>query len=192
MLDVQRSDLVGAVVGSGTMGRGIVQVLAQCGVRTLVFDAKPGAAQAAKDSIAQALGKLAEKGRLQPADVTATLGRIEVVGALADLKPAHVVVEAIIESLEPKRELFRALEGIVREDCILASNTSSLSVTAMAAGCKKPSRIAGYHYFNPVPRRPQRTRLPNHWASSPKRAACNPPRSPQRSAASKLSARSRT
>ena len=151
MLDVQRSDLVGAVVGSGTMGRGIVQVLAQCGVRTLVFDAKPGAAQAAKDSIAQALGKLAEKGRLQPADVTATLGRIEVVGALEALKPAHVVVEAIIESLEPKRELFRALEGVVREDCILASNTSSLSVTAMAAACKKPGRFAGYHFFNPVP-----------------------------------------
>jgi len=150
MLDVQRSDLVGAVVGSGTMGRGIVQVLAQCGVRTLVFDAKPGAAQAAKDAIAQALGKLAEKGRLQPADVTATLGRIEVVGALEALKPAHVVVEAIIESLEPKRELFRALEGVVREDCILASNTSSLSVTAMAADLEHPERVVGLHFFNPV------------------------------------------
>src|SRR6186997_785469 len=108
MLDVQRSDLVGAVVGSGTMGRGIVQVLAQCGVRTLVFDAKPGAAEAAKASISQAHGKLVEKGRLQQADVTAALGRIEVVGALEGLAPAHVVVEAIIEQLEPKRALFRA------------------------------------------------------------------------------------
>jgi 3-hydroxybutyryl-CoA dehydrogenase len=151
MLDVQRSDLVAAVVGSGTMGRGIVQVLAQCGVRTLVFDAKPGAAQAARDSISQALGKLVEKGRLQQADVTGMLGRIEVVGALDALAPAHLVVEAIIEQLEPKRELFRALEAIVREDCILASNTSSLSVTAMAAACRKPGRVAGYHYFNPVP-----------------------------------------
>ena len=151
MLDVHRNDLVAAVVGSGTMGRGIVQVLAQCGVRTLVFDAKPGAAEAAKASISQALGKLVEKGRLQQADVTATAARIEVVGALEDLAPAHVVVEAIIEQLEPKRELFRALEGIVREDCILASNTSSLSVTAMAAACRKPGRVAGYHYFNPVP-----------------------------------------
>ena len=151
MLDVQRSDLVAAVVGSGTMGRGIVQVLAQCGVRTLVFDAKPGAAEAAKASISQALGKLVEKGRLQQPDVTGTLGRIEVVGALESLAPAHLVVEAIVEQLEPKRELFRALEGIVREDCILASNTSSLSVTAMAAGCRKPGRVAGYHYFNPVP-----------------------------------------
>jgi 3-hydroxybutyryl-CoA dehydrogenase len=151
MLDVQRADLVAAVVGSGTMGRGIVQVLAQCGVRTLVFDAKPGAAQAAKDSVSQALGKLVEKGRLQQADVTATLGRIEVVGSLEALAPAHLVVEAIIEQLEPKRELFRALEGVVREDCILASNTSSLSVTAMAAACRRPGRVAGYHYFNPVP-----------------------------------------
>jgi len=151
MLDVQRSDLVAAVAGSGTMGRGIVQVLAQCGVRTLVFDAKPGAAQAARDSIAQALAKLAEKGRLQQADVAAALGRIEVVGELQALASAHVVIEAIVEQLEPKRELFRALEAIVREDCILASNTSSLSVTAMAAACRKPGRVAGYHFFNPVP-----------------------------------------
>src|SRR4026207_1768204 len=108
MLDIKRPDLVAGVAGSGTMGRGIVQVLAQCGIRTLVFDAKPGAAQAAKDSVGQALGKLAEKGRLHPADVAAPPARIEVVGALEALKPAHVVVEAIIESLEPKRELFRA------------------------------------------------------------------------------------
>ena len=151
MLDVHRSDLVAAVAGSGTMGRGIVQVLAQCGVRTLVFDAKPGAAQAAKDSIAQALARLAEKGRLQQADVAATLARIEVAGGLQALAPAHVVIEAIVEQLEPKRELFRALEDIVPESCILASNTSSLSVTAMAAACRKPGRVAGYHYFNPVP-----------------------------------------
>jgi 3-hydroxybutyryl-CoA dehydrogenase len=151
MLDVHRSDLVAAVAGSGTMGRGIVQVLAQCGVRTLVFDAKPGAAQAAKDSIAQALAKLAEKGRLQQADVAATLARIEVVGGLQALASAHLVIEAIVEQLEPKRELFRALEDVVSESCILASNTSSLSVTAMAAACRKPGRVAGYHYFNPVP-----------------------------------------
>ena len=151
MLDVHRSDLVAAVAGSGTMGRGIVQVLAQCGVRTLVFDAKAGAAQAAKDSIAQALSRLAEKGRLQQSDVAATLARIEVVGELQALASAHVVIEAIVEQLEPKRELFRALEAIVREDCILASNTSSLSVTAMAAACRKPGRVAGYHFFNPVP-----------------------------------------
>ncbi|OFZ96830.1 MAG: 3-hydroxyacyl-CoA dehydrogenase [Betaproteobacteria bacterium RIFCSPLOWO2_02_67_12] len=151
MLDIMRADLVAAVAGSGTMGRGVVQVLAQCGVRTLVFDAKPGAAGAAKDSIAQALARLAEKGRVAPAAADATLGRIEIVDSLHALAPAHLVVEAIVEQLEPKRELLRALEAIVQEDCILASNTSSLSVTAMAAACRKPARVAGYHFFNPVP-----------------------------------------
>jgi 3-hydroxybutyryl-CoA dehydrogenase len=151
MLDVSRGDLVAGVAGGGTMGRGIVQVLAQCGVRTLVFDAQPGAAGKAKDSIAQALGRLAEKGRLPLAEVEAALGRIEIVETLAQLAPCHVVVEAIVERLDAKQDLFRALEGIVSERCILASNTSSLSVTAMAAACKKPGRVAGCHFFNPVP-----------------------------------------
>src|SRR5512147_676352 len=132
MLDIQRPDLVAGVAGSGTMGRGIVQVLAQCGVRTLVFDAKPGAALAARDAIGKSLAALVQKGRVQQADADATLARIEIVDALAALKPCHVVVEAIVELLAPKQELFQALEKIVSGTCILASNTSSLSVTAMA------------------------------------------------------------
>ena len=151
MLDVQRSDLVAAVAGSGTMGRGIVQVLAQCGVRVLVYDAQPGAAQAAKDAIAQALGKLAEKGRVTPAQADAALGRIQLAESLQAFAPAHVVIEAIVEQLAVKRELLRELEAIVAPDCILASNTSSLSVTAMAAAIARPGRVAGYHFFNPVP-----------------------------------------
>src|SRR5262245_29054888 len=151
MLDIQRPDLVAGVAGSGTMGRGIVQVLAQCGVRTLVFDSKPGAAQAAKDSVAKSLAALVQKGRVKQADADAAAARIEIVGELAALKPCHVVVEAIVELLTPKQELFKALEGIVAEGCILASNTSSLSVTAMASACAKPGRVVGYHFFNPVP-----------------------------------------
>lgn len=151
MLDIKRADLVAAVAGSGTMGRGVVQVLAQCGVRTLVFDAQPGAARSARDSIAAALARLAEKGRLQQAEVDATLGRIEVVDSVQALAPAQLVVEAIVEQLEPKRELFHALEANVSDDCILATNTSSLSVTALAAACRRPGRVAGYHFFNPVP-----------------------------------------
>ena len=151
MLDIQRPDLVAGVAGSGTMGRGIVQVLAQCGVRTLVFDAQPGAAAKAKDAIAKSLSAIAQKGRITQADADAALARIEIVDALAALKPCHVVVEAIVELLAPKQELFKALEGIVSETCILASNTSSLSVTAMASACAKPGRVAGYHFFNPVP-----------------------------------------
>ena len=151
MLDVSRKDLIAGHAGSGTMGRGIIQVLAQCGVRVLVYDAKAGAAQAGKDSIAQSLAKLVEKGRVKQKDADATLGRIELVGELKALSPCHLVVEAIIEVLEVKREFFAALEAVVSEDCIIASNTSSLSVTAMAAGLKKPGRVAGYHFFNPVP-----------------------------------------
>ena len=151
MLDIQRPDLVAGVAGSGTMGRGIVQVLAQCGVRTLVFDAQPGAAAKAKDAIAKSLAGIVQKGRISQADADAALARIEIVDALAALKPCHVVVEAIVELLAPKQELFQALEKIVSDACILASNTSSLSVTAMASACAKPGRVAGYHFFNPVP-----------------------------------------
>ncbi|MGE3571212.1 MAG: 3-hydroxyacyl-CoA dehydrogenase [Burkholderiales bacterium] len=151
MLDVSRSDLTAGVAGSGTMGRGIVQVLAQCGARVRVFDALPGAAQKAKDAIAKALGNQVAKGRMAQADADAALGRIEIADATAAFKGCHLVVEAIVEELEAKRKLFRELEGIVAEDCILASNTSSLSVTAMAAACKHPGRVAGYHFFNPVP-----------------------------------------
>ena len=151
MLDIQRPDLVAGVAGSGTMGRGIAQVLARCGVRTLVFDSKPGAAQDAKDAIGRTLAGLVQKGRISQADADGTLARIEIVGALAAFKPCHVVIEAIVELLAPKQELFRALEAVVSESCILASNTSSLSVTAMAAACARPGRVAGYHFFNPVP-----------------------------------------
>src|SRR5438105_5748726 len=151
MLDVSRADLVAGVAGSGTMGRGIVQVLAQCGARTLVFDAQPGAAQKAKDSIAQTLEKLAERGKLERGAVAASLGRIEIAGSPEAFAPGHVVIEAIVEDLRAKREFFSKLETIVAEDCILASNTSSLSVTAMAAACKRPQRVAGFHFFNPVP-----------------------------------------
>ena len=151
MLDISRPDLVAGVAGGGTMGRGIVQVLAQCGVRTLIFDSLPGAASRAKDSISQTLGKLAEKGRVTAAEAEATLARIEVAGTIDHFRPCQIVVEAIIEDLAAKRELFRGLEGVVADSCILASNTSSLSVTALAAACKHPQRVAGYHFFNPVP-----------------------------------------
>jgi 3-hydroxybutyryl-CoA dehydrogenase len=151
LLDSTRSDLVAGVAGAGTMGRGIAQVLAQCGARTLLFDALPGAAQKGKDAIAQSLGKLAEKGRLAAPEMQAILGRIEVVPALESLAPCHVVVEAIVEDLQAKKSLFASLEKVLSEQAILASNTSSLSVTAMAAACKQPGRVAGYHFFNPVP-----------------------------------------
>jgi 3-hydroxybutyryl-CoA dehydrogenase len=151
LLDPNRSDLVAGVAGAGTMGRGIAQVLAQCGARTLVYDAQPGAARKARDSIAQALGKLVEKGRLGARDADNAVGRIEIIDSVDAFAPCHVVVEAIVEDLKAKQALFSSLEQQVKSDCILASNTSSLSVTAMAAACQRPGRVAGYHFFNPVP-----------------------------------------
>src|SRR3954467_12693081 len=151
MLDASRADLVAGVAGAGTMGRGIAQVLAQGGARTLLYDAQPGAAAKAKDAIAQALGKLVEKGKSTQAQAAAIVSRIEVVASLDAFPPCHVVVEAVIEDLQVKKQLFENLERVVSSACILASNTSSLSVTAMAAACKQPGRVAGYHFFNPVP-----------------------------------------
>ena len=151
MLDINRADLVAGVAGAGTMGRGIAQVLAKCGIRTLLFDAQPGAAEKGRESISQSLGKLGEKGKVTSAQAQQIVGRLQVVDALEAFAPCQVVVEAIVEDLGAKRALFSKLEAIVGGHCILASNTSSLSVTAMAAQCRHPGRVAGFHFFNPVP-----------------------------------------
>ena len=139
------------IVGTGTMGRGIAQIAAQAGFEAKLYDAIPDAAEQARASIAEVLGKQVEKGKLAKDAFEATMARLKCVAALSELADCDVVVEAIVEKIEPKRELFQALEAILREDAILATNTSSLSVTAMAAACKRPGRVAGYHFFNPVP-----------------------------------------
>ena len=139
------------VCGTGAMGRGIAQIAAQGGVRVLLQDAKAGAAQAARDAIAAMLKTLAEKGKLTTEHVEAAVAKLEVVESTSAFAACDVVIEAIVEILEVKKKLFAELETIVRDDCVLASNTSSLSVTAIAAACKKPARVAGYHFFNPVP-----------------------------------------
>jgi 3-hydroxybutyryl-CoA dehydrogenase len=149
--DANAGDLVVAVVGTGTMGRGIVQVTAQGGMRVIAFDANAGAAQAAKDAIAKTLKGLAEKGRVSEADANAAVARITVAKDLADVAKANVVVEAIIERLDIKQALFQQLDEMCGPEVILASNTSSLPVTAIAAKCKRPERVAGMHFFNPVP-----------------------------------------
>lgn len=151
MPDSQSPGVILGIVGTGAMGRGIAQIAAQAGIRTLLHDTAPGAAAAARDGIADTLARLAAKGKLTAAAAEAATARLEVVAELGQLAPADVVVEAIVEDLEAKRRLFRDLEAVVAEDCILASNTSSLSVTAIAAACTRPERVAGFHFFNPVP-----------------------------------------
>lgn len=138
------------VVGAGAMGRGIAQIAAQAGLRVRLYDTSAEAVAAARESLRQTWEKLAQKGKLSAADAQAALARVESATALTDMSSCQLVVEAIVERLDVKRDLFAALEGVVSEDCILASNTSSLSITAIAAACKRPQRVAGYHFFNPV------------------------------------------
>src|SRR5712691_5574855 len=148
-LDVSRPDLTLAVIGN--MGRGIAQIAAQAGIRTLLHDSRPGAAREAKDTLSREFSRLAEKGRLDRDAAARAEASLVVADSLAALSPCHIVIEAIVENLDAKRELFHALETIVAEDCMMATNTSSLSVTAIAAACRRPERVAGFHFFNPVP-----------------------------------------
>jgi len=150
-LDASRPDLSLAVIGTGVMGRGIAQIAAQAGARVLLYDSRPGAARDAKDGISQQLSRLAEKGRLKPDEVARANANLVVADSLEALSSCHLVIEAVVENLETKRELFRALEAIVAEDCLIATNTSSLSVTAIAAACQRSERVGGFHFFNPVP-----------------------------------------
>jgi 3-hydroxybutyryl-CoA dehydrogenase len=149
--DASRNDLTVGVIGAGAMGRGIAQVSAAGGLRVLLTDSRAGAAQEARDFIARMLDRAVEKGSLRKDEAVAALDRITVVDGLADMKPCHVVIEAIVENLQAKQELFAHLEAIAAPDCILASNTSSLSVTSIASKMKTPGRFAGFHFFNPVP-----------------------------------------
>ena len=150
-IDANRTDLTVGVIGTGAMGRGIVQVAAAGGMKVLMMDNRPGAAQEARGFIEKMLTRAAEKGGMSKDDAAAAVQRISIVDSLSEFKPCHVVIEAIVENLEAKRQLFGELEGIVTPDCILATNTSSLSVTTIAAKLKTPRRFAGFHFFNPVP-----------------------------------------
>ncbi len=133
------------------MGRGIAQIAAQAGSQVHLMDTQAGAAEKARASICAQWDKLVDKGRLEAALASAHKARLHVASTLADLAGCDLVIEAIVERLEVKKTLFAELEAVVGPDTVLATNTSSLSVTAIAAALKHPQRFAGYHFFNPVP-----------------------------------------
>ncbi len=149
--DANRPDLLIGVIGAGAMGRGIAQVAAAGGIRVRLTDANPGAPQDAVKFIDGMLKRAAEKGSIKPEEAKQAVERIEIVDTPADMKPCHAVIEAIVENPDIKQKLFAELETIVADDCIIASNTSSLSVTLLANKLKRPGRFAGFHFFNPVP-----------------------------------------
>lgn len=153
MTAIERSRTV-AVVGAGTMGQGIAQVALLAGHPVRLYDAVPERAAEAVAAVTGRVERLCEKGRLDRAGADAAIGRIGSAATLAELTelggPA-LVIEAIVEDTAVKRELFAALEGVVSPDCLLATNTSSLSVTELAAGLAHPGRFLGLHFFNPAP-----------------------------------------
>lgn len=139
------------VVGAGIMGAGIAQVAALAGHEVMLYDARSGAAGEARSKLAATLEGLVAKGRMEAGTAAGAVARIAPVARLADGARAGLVVEAIVEDLEAKRALFRELEHLVGERAVLATNTSSISVTAIANGLARPGRLVGMHFFNPVP-----------------------------------------
>ena len=139
------------VVGAGAMGRGIAQIAAQAGSTVKLYDTQPQAIAKARDELFAQWDRLLEKGRMEAAAVAQCKQRLQPANTLQELGDCSLVVEAIVERLDVKKSLFAELETVVGNDAVLATNTSSLSVTAIAAGLKRPQRFAGYHFFNPVP-----------------------------------------
>ncbi|MDG9710383.1 3-hydroxyacyl-CoA dehydrogenase [Streptomyces sp. DH10] len=140
-----------AVVGTGTMGQGIAQVALVAGHPVRLYDTIPGRAREAADAIGARLDRLVAKDRLTGADRDAARARLLPAEDLSELADCALVVEAVLERLDVKQDLFRGLEGIVADDCLLATNTSSLSVTAIGGALSSPGRFVGLHFFNPAP-----------------------------------------
>src|SRR5258705_667985 len=138
------------IIGSGEMGTGIAQVAATAGENVILFDSQKTALEKAKTNLDSTLKKLVEKGKISADEAKNILGRIHFATDLNEFKSCALVIEAVIEDLEIKRNLFSQLEKIVSADCVLGKNTSSLSITSIASACTKPGRVIGIHFFNPA------------------------------------------
>jgi 3-hydroxybutyryl-CoA dehydrogenase len=139
------------VVGCGLMGSGIVEVAAKAGLDVVVREVDQAAADAGRARVEKSLARAVDKGKLAPEERDATVGRIRYTTRVEDLSDRDLVVEAIVESMEAKEELFRGLDAVCGPETIFASNTSSLPITDMAARTSRPDRVVGLHFFNPVP-----------------------------------------
>ncbi len=139
------------IIGSGTMGSGIAQVASTAGCIVKLFDLNQSALDKAKESLEKVLSRLIEKERIDSVEKSRIENNISYVNNLKDLSDSDLIIEAIIENLDIKKKLFSELESYVSEECIIASNTSSLSIASIAASLKKPDRCIGIHFFNPAP-----------------------------------------
>jgi len=139
------------ILGAGSMGSGIAQVAAQFGHLVILFDTNSDQLEKAKANLAKSMEKLVEKEKISVADSTSLQNKISYSNNMSDFEACGLIIEAIIENLEIKKTVFSQLESIVSDTCILASNTSSLSIASIAAACKNSDRVIGIHFFNPAP-----------------------------------------
>lgn len=139
------------IIGSGAMGSGIAQVLASAGHKVVIFDSNPTALSKSESSLKSSFDKLAEKGKLTSERALQYFSNIYYADNIEGLKEADLVIEAIVEDLGVKQQVFKNIEAVVSADCIIATNTSSLSIASIAAACAKPERVIGIHFFNPAP-----------------------------------------
>ncbi|QQR86338.1 MAG: 3-hydroxybutyryl-CoA dehydrogenase [Flavobacteriales bacterium] len=168
---MDQNTIVG-VIGAGTMGSGIAQVAAQAGHTCYLYDANSAAIERALIGLRGTITKLVEKGKFTPEQGIAIGDRLKPATNLKDLGSCGLVIEAIVEDLVIKKKVFAELETLVGEDAVLATNTSSLSVTAIAAACKKPERVIGLHFFNPAPLLPLVEVVPGLQTASELAASC--------------------
>ncbi len=145
------TDSVIGVIGAGTMGAGIAQVAAAAGHPVFLFDAAEGAGARGREGVEKGLQKLVARGKMTAEAVDALVGRIKVITSLEEMAPAALVIEAIVERLDVKQSVFGQLEDICSEQTVLATNTSSISVTAIGSTLKRPQNLVGMHFFNPAP-----------------------------------------
>ena len=139
------------IIGSGTMGSGIAQVAATSGCKVKLYDTSQAALDKAKTALEKILNRLIEKERIDNVEKDRIQSNISYVDSLKDLANSNLTIEAIVENLDVKKKVFSELESYVVEDCIIASNTSSLSIASIAASLQKPERCVGIHFFNPAP-----------------------------------------
>ncbi|MAZ72164.1 MAG: 3-hydroxybutyryl-CoA dehydrogenase [Flavobacteriaceae bacterium] len=139
------------IIGAGTMGSGIAQVASTAGCTVKVFDLNQDALDTAKTSLEKIMSRLVEKGRINSEEKNRIEGNISYVNSLKELADSDMTIEAIVENLDIKKKVFQELEGYVSDNCIIASNTSSLSIASIASALKKPERCVGIHFFNPAP-----------------------------------------
>ena len=139
------------VCGAGTMGSGIAQVAAAAGFNVILRDISDEALERGLNIIKKSLGRIVKKGKMSQEEADAIMGRIKTTKELSDMKDADYVIEAVFEKMEIKKEIFGELDKITRPDVVLATNTSSLSITEIAASTSRPDKVVGMHFFNPVP-----------------------------------------